>query len=74
MTQAMQFTACGPGVAPRFHTDSFNPMFSEWQKMRDWCVTQGWALGVDYMPNARMGEPWYFRTKEQQMLFALRWV
>lgn len=73
MTDTLMFLNCRQGVRPKFYSTEFNAQFREWQQMRKWCEDQGWKISKDFLANAEMGEPWYFRTKEQQMWFTLRW-
>jgi len=69
-----KFYACGPGVVPSYKGSTFNQQFREWQSMVDWCERKGWRISEDYfapakIPNGR----WYFKHREQQMWFVLRW-
>jgi hypothetical protein len=68
-----KFQACGPGVTPRFPSDLPHEQFRHWNLMREWCRQQGWGED-DVFINAVFEKPWYFRTKEQQVWFALRWL
>ena len=67
------FKTCGHGIIPKFHGAHFNAMFSEWQHIRKWCEDQGWEMGTDFMANAEIGKPWYFRTTKQRLWFAMKW-
>lgn len=69
-----KFQAHGAGVTPRFNTQYFNAQFREWQAMQTWCLAQGWVQNQDFLANSEFSGCWYFRTPDQQMLFALRWA
>ena len=68
------FEAHGYGVVPKFHSSSFDTQYYHWNTMRKWCEDQGWVLGCDFVANADFDRPWYFRTREQQTWFTLRWA
>lgn len=76
MTDTMpKFYACGPGVVPTYRGDTFNAQFREWSQMREWCAEQGWRMCEDYFAPAKIPHgPWYFKHREHQTWFTLRWV
>ena len=74
MSDMPKFHACGMGVVPNYKGTDFNHQFREWQRMRSWCNKQGWEICVDYFAPAKIPDGcWYFKDKEQQVLFVLRW-
>lgn len=70
----IKFVACAAGVNPRYRGSNFNEHRKDWIIMRKWCEDQGWIINVDYIVPGRIPEgKWYFRLKEYQVLFTLRW-
>ncbi len=70
-----KFYAWGPGVVPSYQGTTFNQQFREWQNMNNWCEGQGWRMCEDYFAPAKIPHgSWYFKHREQQMWFTLRWV
>ena len=72
----LKFIAHGPGIsAPCLITNSPNleTSYTDWLSKREWCSEQGWKANTDFFsPGVTKGR-WFFKTAEQQTLFAMRW-
>jgi hypothetical protein len=67
------FKPCANGVNIPCYKETFNQQFREWYKVREWCDSQGWSLGEDYLaPGYIPNGKWYFNTTDKQILFTLR--
>lgn len=72
MTQEF-VTECDGVIVPQ-PEPATHQLYHDWNIKRQWCDSNGWKMGVDYVVTANLNNTkWYFRTKKLQTFFVLRW-